>query len=34
VVHPLLEEMLGFAPPEPTPTVLDLVDAWTDRHPG
>jgi hypothetical protein len=25
--------MLGFVPPEPTPTVLDLIDAWTDRHP-
>ena len=34
VVHPLLEEMLGFVPPEPTHTVLDLVDAWTDRHPS
>jgi hypothetical protein len=34
VVHPLLEEMLGFVPPEPAYTVLDLVDAWTDRHPG
>jgi len=34
VVHPLLEEMLGFAPPEPVHTVLDLIDAWTDRHPS
>jgi len=34
VVHPLLQEMLGFVPPEPTHTVLDLVDAWTERHPG
>ena len=33
VVHPLLEETLGFAPPEPAHTVLDLVDAWTGRHP-
>jgi hypothetical protein len=34
VVHPLLEETLGFVPPEPAHTMLDLVDAWTDRHPG
>ena len=34
VVHPLLEEMLGFVPPEPPRTVLDVIDAWTDRHPG
>ena len=33
VVHPVLEEMLGFVPPEPAHTVLDLVDAWTNRHP-
>jgi len=26
--------MLGFVPPEPVHTVLDLIDAWTDRHPG
>jgi hypothetical protein len=32
VVHPLLQEMLGFVPPEPTRTVLDLVDAWTAEH--
>jgi len=34
VVHPILEEMLGFVPPEPPRTVLDVVDAWTDRHPA
>jgi hypothetical protein len=34
VVHPVLQEMLGFVPPEPTHTVLDVIDAWTDRHPG
>jgi len=34
VMHPILQEMLGFVPPEPARTVLDLVDAWTDRHPG
>ena len=34
VVHPILQEMLGFVPPEPPTTVLDIVDAWTDRHPG
>jgi hypothetical protein len=32
VVHPLLQEMLGFVPPEPPRTVLDLVDAWTTQH--
>jgi heme-degrading monooxygenase HmoA len=33
VVHGLMEEMLGFVPPEPEHRVLDLVDVWTDRHP-
>jgi hypothetical protein len=32
VVHPLLQEMLGFIPPEPPRTMLDLVDAWTYDH--
>jgi hypothetical protein len=32
VVHPLLQDMLGFVPPEPPRTVLDLVDAWTAEH--
>ena len=32
VVHPLLQEMLGFVPPEPPRTVLDIVDAWTTEH--
>jgi len=32
VVHPILEGMLGFVPPEPALTVLDVIDAWTDRH--
>lgn len=32
VVHPVLQEMLGFVPPEPTRTMLDLVDAWTADH--
>jgi hypothetical protein len=32
VVHPLLKEMLGFVPPEPPRTILDLVDAWTTEH--
>jgi hypothetical protein len=32
VVHPLLQDMLGFVPPEPPKTVLDLVDAWTAEH--
>ena len=34
VVHPILQDMLGFVPPEPAHTVLDVIDAWTDRHPG
>ena len=33
VVHSVLQETLGFVPPEPVHTVLDVVDAWTDRHP-
>ena len=32
VVGPLLQDMLGFVPPEPPRTVLDLVDAWTAEH--
>jgi hypothetical protein len=32
VVHPLLQDMLGFVPPEPPTTVLDIVDAWTAEH--
>jgi hypothetical protein len=32
VVHPLLQDMLGFVPPEPPRTVLDIVDAWTAEH--
>jgi hypothetical protein len=31
VVHPVLHEMLGIVPPEPARTVLDVIDAWTDR---
>jgi hypothetical protein len=34
VVHALLEEVLGFVPPEPPHTDLDLIDAWTERHPS
>ena len=34
VVHPLLQDMLGFVPPEPAHAVLDVIDAWTDRHPA
>ena len=33
-VHPLLKEMLGFVPPEPPRTILDIVDAWTAEHAG
>jgi hypothetical protein len=32
VVHPLLQEMLGFVPPEPPQTLLDVVDVWTAEH--
>ena len=32
VVHPLLQDMLGFVPPEPPRTMLDVVDAWTAEH--
>jgi hypothetical protein len=32
VIHPLLQDMLGFVPPEPPRTKLDLVDAWTAEH--
>jgi hypothetical protein len=31
VVHPLLEEMLGFTPPEPERTPLDVIHVWSDR---
>jgi hypothetical protein len=34
VVHPILEGMLGFVPPEPSHAMLDVVDVWTDRHPA
>jgi hypothetical protein len=33
VVHPILVDTLGFVPPEPTHTILDVVDAWTERYP-
>ena len=26
-------QTLGFVPPEPVHTVLDVIDAWTERHP-
>jgi len=26
--------MLGFVPPELADTGLDVIDAWTGRHPG
>jgi len=32
VVHPMLQEMLGFIPPEPPRTMLDLVDVQTAEH--
>ena len=33
VVQSVLQELLGFVPPEPVHTVLDVIDAWTERHP-
>ena len=32
VVHPMLQEMLGFVPPEPPRTMLNVIDAWTADH--
>jgi hypothetical protein len=32
VVRPLLQDALGFVPPEPPTTELDIVDAWTAEH--
>ena len=32
VVHSLLHDMLGFVPPEPPKTELDILDAWTAEH--
>ena len=32
VVHPLLQDMLGFVPPDPPKTTLNIVDAWTSEH--
>jgi hypothetical protein len=34
VVHPILQDMLGFVPPEPPYTMLDVIDAWTSQHPA
>jgi hypothetical protein len=34
VVHPILQDMLGFVPPEPPHTVLDVIDAWTGQLPA
>ena len=34
VVHPILNDLLGFVPPEPAQTVLDVIDVWTARHPA
>jgi heme-degrading monooxygenase HmoA len=33
VVHPILEDTLGFIPPEPGHTTLDVVHVWTNRYP-
>ncbi len=30
VVHPLLEEVLGFAPPEPDHVPLDVIHVWSE----
>jgi hypothetical protein len=32
VIRPILQDMLGFVPPEPSRTMLDLADAWTAEH--
>jgi len=34
VVHAILRDMLGFVPPEPEHTALDVIDAWTAQNPG
>jgi heme-degrading monooxygenase HmoA len=34
VVHSVVQETLGFVPPEPVHTVLDVIDAWTQQHPN
>ena len=34
VVGSVLQETLGFVPPEPVHTVLDVIDAWTQQHPN
>jgi hypothetical protein len=34
VVHPILNDLLGFVPSEPALTVLDVIDAWTERNPA
>jgi len=34
VVHSLLKELLGFVPPEPSVTMLDVIDAWTAAYPA
>ena len=34
VVHPILQDTRGFVPPEPAHTALDVIDAWTTRHPA
>jgi hypothetical protein len=28
----MLQEMLGFVPPEPPRAMLDIIDAWTADH--
>jgi hypothetical protein len=33
VVHPILQDTLGFVPPEPAHTLLDVIDAWTGLPP-
>jgi hypothetical protein len=34
VVHSVLQDTLGFVPPEPAHTALDVIDAWADRYPS
>ncbi len=30
VVHPILEDLLGFTPPEPEPVSLDVIHVWSE----
>lgn len=34
VVDKVLDETLGFRPPEPPMTELEIIDAWVPEHPA